>query len=138
MMANDVATPSNPLVVLVEEEKPKEASLDVNVSQWLRKEESSKRVVHIRVDRSTWDHQLFPNPHALVIYLKFVHARGAMLERFEKCYCENDNVCFHCRTWIPGDGHYYWLQCPINPLSMEHQVEYLVHTIRHILDFLQL
>jgi hypothetical protein len=32
-MANDVFTPSNPLIMLVEEEKLEEPPLDVNVSQ---------------------------------------------------------------------------------------------------------
>jgi hypothetical protein len=45
VMANDVTTPSNPPVPLVEKEELKEALLDVNVSQWLHEEEPSKRVV---------------------------------------------------------------------------------------------
>jgi len=32
-MANDVITPSNPLVALIEEEELRKSSLDVNVSQ---------------------------------------------------------------------------------------------------------
>jgi len=78
------------------------------------------------------------NPHALTIYLEFIHVRGATPERFEKCQSEDDDVRFHCQTWVPGDGHYRWLQGPINPLSIEHRAEYLTHTIRQILDFLQL
>jgi hypothetical protein len=35
VMADDVVTPSNPLVALVEEEEFEEAPLNVNVSQWL-------------------------------------------------------------------------------------------------------
>jgi hypothetical protein len=45
VMADDVVTPSNPLVSLIEKEELEEASLDVNVSQWSRKEEPSKRMV---------------------------------------------------------------------------------------------
>jgi hypothetical protein len=60
----------------------------------------------IRVDHSAWDHQLFPNPHALTIYLEFFSAHGAALERFEECQCEDNDVRLHCRTWVPGDGHY--------------------------------
>jgi hypothetical protein len=78
---------------------------------------------------------LSPNPHALVTYLEFVPACGAAPKRFEECQCEDD-VYFHYRTWVPGDGHYHWLQGPINSLSVEHQIEYLAHTIRHLLDFL--
>ncbi len=36
VMVDDVATPSNPLVSLVEKEEFEEAPLDVNVFQWLR------------------------------------------------------------------------------------------------------
>jgi hypothetical protein len=91
-----------------------------------------------QVNRSAWDRRLSPNPHALAIYLEFVPARGPAPKSFEECQCEDDDVCLHYQTWVPGDGHYRWLQGLINPLSMEHQVEYLARTIRHILDFLQL
>jgi hypothetical protein len=52
--------------------------------------------VRTRVDHSAWDRPLSPNPHALAIYLEIVHARGATLERFKECQCENDDVRFHC------------------------------------------
>jgi len=136
-MANDVATPLNPLVAPVEEEELKEALLDVNVFQRPCEEEPSKRMVRTRVDRSAWDRQLSPNPHVLTIYLEFVHVHGAALERFEECQCEDDDVRLHCRTWVLGDGHYHWLRSSINPLSMEHQTEYRARTICRILEFLQ-
>jgi hypothetical protein len=119
-MADDFATPSNPPTALVEQEELKEVSFNVNVSQRPCEEEPSRRVVRIQVDRLTWDRRLSLNPRALTIYLEFVPTRGIALERFEKCQCEDDNVRFHCRTWVPGDGHYRWLRGPINPLSMEH------------------
>jgi hypothetical protein len=106
VMADDDATPSNPLVAPVQQEELKEASLNLNVSQQPREEELPRRVVRIQVDRSVWDRRLFPNPHALVIYLEFVPARGAAPKRFEECQCKYDDVCLHCRTWVPGDGHY--------------------------------
>ncbi len=137
-MADDVATPSNPPVALVDKEELEKAPLDVNVSQRPREEEPSRWVVRTRVGRSAWDRRLSPNPHALAIYLEFVPARGAAPERFEECQCEDDDVRLHCRTWVPGDGHYRWLQGPINPLSMEHWAKYLARTIRRILEFLQM
>jgi hypothetical protein len=79
-----------------------------------------------------------PNPHALAIYLEFFPARGAVPERFEERQCEDDDVRLHYQTWVLGDGHYYWLQGTINPLSMEHRAKYLARTIRRILEFLQL
>jgi hypothetical protein len=113
-MADDVATPSNLPVAPIDKEELEEAPLDevaleVNVSQRSREEEPSRRVVRTRVDRSVWDRRLSPNPHALAIYLEFVPARGAAPERFEECQCEDDDVRLHCRTWVPGDGHYRWL-----------------------------
>ncbi len=67
-MADDVTMPLNLPVSLVEKEELEEALLDMNVSQWSREEDLSKRMVRSRVDRSAWDHRLFPNPHALTIY----------------------------------------------------------------------
>ncbi len=40
-MADDVVTPSNPLISLIEKEEFEKASLDVNVFQRLREEELS-------------------------------------------------------------------------------------------------
>jgi len=137
-MADDIVTPSNPPVALVKQEELEEAPLDVIVSQRPWEEKPPRRVVHNRVDCSAWDCRLSPNPHALTIYLEFVFARGAAPERFEECKCKDDDVRFHCRMWVPGDGHYRGLRRPINPLPMEHRAEYLARTIRRILDFLQL
>jgi len=52
---DDVATPSNLPVSLVEKEELEEALFDVNVSQRSRGEESSRKVVCTRIDRSAWD-----------------------------------------------------------------------------------
>ncbi len=110
----------------------------MDVSQRLREEEPPRRVVRTRVACSVWDRRLSPNPHALAIYLEFVPTRGAAPARFEECQCEDDDVRLHCRTWVPGNGHYRWLRGPINPLPLEHRAEYLVRTIRCILEFLEL
>jgi len=85
VMADDVATPLDSLITPIEKEELEKVLLDVNVFQRSREEESSRRMVRTRVDHSAWDHRLSPNPHALAIYLKFVPARGAALERFKKC-----------------------------------------------------
>ncbi len=52
VIANDVATPSNPPISPVEKEKLEEAPLDVNVFQWSREEEPSRRVMRTQVDCS--------------------------------------------------------------------------------------
>jgi len=55
VMADDIATPLNPPVSLVEKEELEEALFDVNVSQWSCDEEPFKKVVCTRVDCSAWD-----------------------------------------------------------------------------------
>jgi hypothetical protein len=65
-MVDDVATPLNPPVATVDKEEFKEATLDgtpldevaleVNVFQWSRKKEPSRRVVRTQVDRSAWNY----------------------------------------------------------------------------------
>jgi hypothetical protein len=59
-MADDVATPSNPPIALVDKEELEETPLDevaleVNISQRSCKEEPSRKVVRTRVVRSAWD-----------------------------------------------------------------------------------
>ncbi len=65
VMVDDVATPSNLLVTIVDKEKLEETTLDgtlldevaleVNVSQRSREKEPFRRVMRIRVDRLAWD-----------------------------------------------------------------------------------
>jgi hypothetical protein len=55
VMADDDATPSNPLVTPLQQEELEEAPLDLNVSQRPREEEPPRRVVRTRVDRLIWD-----------------------------------------------------------------------------------
>jgi hypothetical protein len=52
VIADDVATPSDPSVTPVEKYELEEAPLDVNVFQQSGKEESSRRMVCTQVDRS--------------------------------------------------------------------------------------
>ncbi len=75
-MANNVATPTNPLVSLVKNEELEETRFDVNDFQRSHEEELSKKVMRTRVNRLAWDCRLFPNSHALTIYLEFVSACG--------------------------------------------------------------
>jgi len=84
-MADDVTMPSNLPISLVEKEELEEAPLDVNVSQRSHEKEPSRKVVCIRINRLAWDHQLFPDPHALAIYLEFVLTCGTTLKKFEEC-----------------------------------------------------
>jgi hypothetical protein len=50
-MVDDITTPSNPPLSLVEKEKLEETLFDVNVFQRSHEKEPSKRVLRTRVDR---------------------------------------------------------------------------------------
>jgi hypothetical protein len=52
VMADDDATPSNPPVAPIQQEKLKEAPFALNVSQRPCEEEPPRRVVRTQVDRS--------------------------------------------------------------------------------------
>jgi hypothetical protein len=95
VMVNGVVTPSNHLVVPVEEEEFEETPFDVNVFQQSCDEKPFKRVVHTQNDHLAWDRRLSPNPHVLMIYLEFVLACGFVPKWFEECQCENDDVHHH-------------------------------------------
>jgi hypothetical protein len=51
---------------------------------------------------------------------------------------ETENITIFAWSWIPDVGHYHWLRSSIHWLPPNNKVSYLVCTIRHILDFLQL
>ncbi len=69
-----------------------------------------------------------------MILLQIDPAYGDELETFcEGCY--ETKVIF---ASIPSVGHYHWLHGPIHQLPLNSKANYLVRTIQHILDFLQL
>ncbi len=73
-----------------------------------------------------------------MILLQVDPASGDELETVcEGCYETKDTSIF---AWslVPGVGHYRWLRGPIRRLPPKSKVNYLVRTIRRILDFLQL
>jgi len=56
---------------------------------------------------------------------------------YEGCNETRDTSIFAWSS-IPGIGHYHWSRSPIRLLFLNNKVDYLVRTIRRILDFLQL
>ncbi len=81
-----------------------------------------------------WYYRISLNSRTLVILLQVDPASG---DELEGCYETEDTSIF---TWssIPGVGHYRWLRGPIRQLPPNSKADYLVRTIRRILDFLQL
>jgi hypothetical protein len=104
-MVDDATTSSNPSIALVQNEELEEALLDVNVSQWLFKEEPIGKVVCIQVTQSIWDCQVSPNLCALTIYLELVFTSRNRAGKFNECQCEDDDV----RIFFVDLGLWRWI-----------------------------
>jgi hypothetical protein len=86
----------------------------------------------------TWYYRISPNSRTLVILLQVNPTSSDEPETVcESCYEIEDTFIFAWSS-VPGVGHYRWLRDLIRRLPPNSKADYLVHTIRHILDFLQL
>jgi hypothetical protein len=95
--------------------------------------------IHFKVEpHQSWYYRIFSNFHTLVILLQVDPAFGDELKTvYEACYETKDTYIFAWSS-IRDVGHYCWLRGPIRQLPPNSKTDYLVRTIRHILDFLQL
>jgi hypothetical protein len=83
-----------------------------------------------------WYYRVSPNSRTLVILLQVDPAFGDELETVcEGCY-ETEDTSIFAWSSVPGVGHYRWLRDLIRRLPPDSKADYLVRTIRHILDFL--
>jgi hypothetical protein len=86
----------------------------------------------------TWYYRISPNSRTLVILVQVDPAFGDEPEIVcEGCY-ETEDTSIFAWSSIPGVGHYHCLRGPIRRLPPNSKADYLVRTIRRILDFLQL
>jgi hypothetical protein len=86
----------------------------------------------------TWYYRISPNFRTLVILLQVHPAFGDELEIVCEGYYETKNTSIFAWSSIPGVWHYHWLRGHICRLPFNSKADYLVHTIRRIIDFLQL
>ncbi len=136
-----MVTSYGPQAAQVNEESPLESSLDLTLTQHLRDEEPELREVHARLEVKpprTWYYRISPNSCTLVILLQVDPASSDEPETVYEGYYETENIFIFAWSSIPGVGHYRWLRGPIRRLPPNNKADYLVRTIRHILDFLQL
>ncbi len=123
------------------EEPPPESSLDLTLTQHPRDEEPELREVRARLEVEpprAWYYRISPNSRTLVILLQVDPASGDEPETVcEGCY-ETEDTSIFAWSSVPGVGHYRWLRGPIRQLPPNSKADYLVRTIRRILDFLQL
>jgi hypothetical protein len=85
-----------------------------------------------------WYYCISPNFRTLVILLQVDPTSGDEPETVcEGCY-ETENTSIFAWSSVLGVGHYRWLCGLIRRLPPNSKADYLVRTIRRILDFLQL
>ncbi len=85
-----------------------------------------------------WYYHIFPNFHTLMILLQVDPASNDELETIcEGCYETKDTYIFAWSS-ILDVGHYHWLRNSIRRLFPNSKANYLIRTIWHILNFLQL
>ncbi len=91
---------------------------------------------HLKVEPpQAWYYQNFPNSRTLVILLQVDLASNDELEIVREDFYKTKNTLVFAWFSIFGveRGHYYWLRGLIHQLSPNNKVDYLVHTIQHIL-----
>jgi hypothetical protein len=140
-MASRMVTSYGPQAAQANEEPPSGSSLDLTLTQHPRDEELEPREVHARLEVEplrAWYYCISPNSRTLVILLQVDPAFGDEPKTiYEGCY-ETEDISIFARSSVPGVGHYRWLRGPIRRLLPNSKADYLVRTIRRIVDFLQL
>jgi hypothetical protein len=138
-MASCPVTSYGPQAAQVNEGPPSESSLDLTLTQHPRDEELEPREVRARLEVEpprAWYYRISSNSRTLVILLQVDPASSDEPETVcEGCY-ETEDTSIFAWSSVPGVGHYRWLRGPIRRLPPNSKADYLVRTIRRILDFL--
>jgi hypothetical protein len=85
-----------------------------------------------------WYYRISPNSRTLVILLQVDLAFGDEPEIICEGYYDTEDTSIFAWSSVPTVGHYCWLRGSICRLPPNSKANYLVRTIRRILDFLQL
>jgi hypothetical protein len=104
-------------------------------------EDRKLREVHPRLEVKPpriWYYFISPNSYTLVILLQVDLAFGDEPKNVSESFCKFKNTSIFVWSSILDVGHYRWLHNPIHQLPLNNKVDYLIRTIRRILDFLQL
>ncbi len=97
--------------------------------------------MHVRLEVKpprAWYYRISSNFRTMVILLQVDLASSDEPETICEGYYETEDISIFAWFSVPGVGHYRWLRGPIRRLPPNNKANYLVHTIRRILDFLQL
>jgi hypothetical protein len=139
-MVSRIVSSYGPQAAQANEEPPPKSSLDLTLTQHPRDEEPELREVRARLEVEpprAWYYRISPNSRTLVILLQVDPASGEPETVCEGCY-ETEDTSIFAWSSVPGVDHYCWLRGLIRRLPPNNKADYLVRTIRRILDFLQL
>ncbi len=134
-----MVTSYGPQTTQVNEKLLSESSLDLTLTQHPRDEEPEPREVHTCLEVEpprAWYYRISSNSRTLVILLQVDPTSSDESETVcEGCYETEDTFIF---AWslVPGIKHYRWLCGSIRRLPPNNKADYLVRTIRRILNFL--
>jgi len=123
------------------EESTLKSSLDLTLTWHPRDEDPKPWKEHVRFEIDpfrAWYYCISSNFHTLVILLQVNPIFSDELEIVCEGYYETKDTSIFAWSSIPDVGHYYWLHSPIRRLPLNSKTNYLVRTIQHILNFLQL
>ncbi len=123
------------------EKLPRESSLDLTLMQHVRDEDPKPQKVHLHLEIKppwTWYYHISPNSRTLVILLQVSLTFNDELETIYEGFYKIKNSSIFAWSSILGVGHYRWLHDLICRLLFNNKTNYLIHTIQHILKFLQL
>ncbi len=141
IMASCMVTSYGPQTAQANEEPASESSLDLTLTQHPRDEDPTSREVRARLEvNPPWAlyYRISPNSRTLVILLQVDPASGDEPKIVCEGYYQTEDASIFAWSSVPGVGHYCWLRGPIRWLPPNGKADYLVRTIRRILDFLQL
>ncbi len=116
-----------------------ELSVDLTLTQHRCDEDLKPREMRTRLEVEplrAWYYRISPNLHTLVILLQVDPISGDELGTVYEGYYKTKNTSIFAWSSIPNVGHFHWLYSLICRLSFNSKADYLICTIRRILDFL--
>ncbi len=141
IMASRIITSYGPQTAQTNEELPLESSLDLTLTQHVRDEEPEPWEVRARLEVEppwAWYYRILSNSRTLVILLQVDPASDDKPETVYEGYYEIKDTFIFTWSSVLSVGHYRWLRSLIHWLLPNSKANYLVHTIRCVLNFLQL
>jgi hypothetical protein len=111
------------------------------MTQHFRDEDPKPRKVHFYLEVEPFRagyYYISPNSRTLVILLQVNLTSSDEPEIIYEGFYEIKNISIFAWPLILGIRHYCWLHYLIHRLSSNNKADYLVLTIRHVLNLLQL